>query len=330
MTAEPSHGDPTPAVAVIIPAYNAAAHIGEALESVFAQAFTGYEVIVVNDGSPDTPDLERALEPYRGRIVYLAQKNQGPSAARNAAILKARAEYVAFLDSDDLWAPNHLAEQMKAFSADPTLDLVVSDALLFGEGVPPGLTFMQAARSHAPITFEGLLRFECSILTSAVVARRQSLIEAGLFDPRFFHSEDYDLWLRLLHAGGRPAYQPQVLGFHRTHHKSLSADAIRMCESKIAVYQKLANTLSLPSHVRHTIQDQIRKCGAELSFERGRQQFIAGQYEQSVLALEQANEYYRSLKLRLIVAGLRAAPRLLRHVYNIRHGLLTGNSFRLS
>src|SRR5215216_6434275 len=72
-----------PAVSVVIPAYNAARHIGEALESVFAQTFTDYEVIVVNDGSPDTPALERALAPYMSRIIYLKQENRGVSAARN-------------------------------------------------------------------------------------------------------------------------------------------------------------------------------------------------------------------------------------------------------
>src|ERR671939_2007579 len=97
-----------PAVSVIIPAYNAAAHIGAALDSVFAQTFTDYEVIVVNDGSPDTPELERALDAYAGRLLYVRQENRGPSGARNAGIRRARGEYVALLDSDDLWLPAYL------------------------------------------------------------------------------------------------------------------------------------------------------------------------------------------------------------------------------
>src|SRR5947209_18801381 len=110
---EGRRADDAPAVSVIIPAYNAAQYIGEALDSVFAQTFTDYEVIVVNDDSPDTAELERALAPYRERVVYIKQENRGPGGARNTAILKARGECVALLDSDDVWLPTFLAEQME-------------------------------------------------------------------------------------------------------------------------------------------------------------------------------------------------------------------------
>src|SRR3982751_5296129 len=93
----PQHMREPPALSVIIPAYNTASYIGEALESVFAQDFTDYETIVVNDGSPDTLELERALEPYRERIIYLKQENRGPGGARNTGISRARGRYVAFL-----------------------------------------------------------------------------------------------------------------------------------------------------------------------------------------------------------------------------------------
>jgi len=98
-----------PLVSVIIPAYNAAVFIGETLTSVFNQSYSNYEVIVVNDGSTDTAELEKVLAPFRGRLVYLEQENKGPSAARNSAIGKARGEFVAFLDSDDTWLPDYLA-----------------------------------------------------------------------------------------------------------------------------------------------------------------------------------------------------------------------------
>src|SRR5712671_2294711 len=87
-----------PAVSVIIPAYNSAAYIAETLESVFAQTLADFEVIVINDGSPDTDQLEKVLEHYRERIVYLKQENRGPSAARNIGIRSSRGEFLAFLD----------------------------------------------------------------------------------------------------------------------------------------------------------------------------------------------------------------------------------------
>src|SRR5262245_48281148 len=102
-----------PAVSVVIPAYNCADFIAETLDSVFSQTFDNYEVIVINDGSPDTESLERVLAPFQDRIVYLKQDNQGPSGARNSAIRHARSAYVAMLDSDDIWLPDYLAEQMQ-------------------------------------------------------------------------------------------------------------------------------------------------------------------------------------------------------------------------
>ena len=114
-------------VSVIIPAYNTAAYITETLDSVFAQTFKDFEVIVVNDGSPDTEDLERVLQPYRARIVYVKQENRGVSGARNAGILRARGEFLAFLDSDDVWLPDYLAEQMKFLEAHPHLVASIAD-----------------------------------------------------------------------------------------------------------------------------------------------------------------------------------------------------------
>ena len=105
----------TPMVSVIMPVYNCALYIREALESIFAQTFSSFEVITINDGSSDTEQLERELQPYLDRIVYLEQENRGPSVARNLGIRHARGEFIAFLDSDDCWLPNYLSEQMKLF-----------------------------------------------------------------------------------------------------------------------------------------------------------------------------------------------------------------------
>src|SRR5881296_1097754 len=118
-----------PVFSVVIPAYNAARHIGEALDSVFAQTFNDYEVIVVNDGSPDTVELEKRLQHHMHRIVYIRQQNMGPGGARNAAIMRSTGEYIAFLDSDDKWLPEHLADMMNVLRGDPTLDLVYADAV---------------------------------------------------------------------------------------------------------------------------------------------------------------------------------------------------------
>lgn len=309
-----------PRVSVIIPAFNAAEFIAETLESVFAQTFPNYEVIVVNDGSPDTTEFEKSLAPYINRLVYLKQENRGPSVARNAGVLKAQGEFVAFLDSDDVWDPNYLAVQMTAIDESPALDLIYADALLIGEGVPPGLTFMKAAPSMGPVTFESLLRAECSVITSCVVARKEALLKAGLFDPEFVRSEDLHLWLRLAHSGGRLAYHANVLARHRAHSDSLSADTTHMFKSKVEVFRKLARELALTAPQSKAVADAVRRSLADIEFVRGKHQFESGNYRQAVIALTAANEYYRSLKLRLVLSGLRVAPRVLALAYRLRRG----------
>src|ERR1017187_9565262 len=122
--------NPAPKVSVIIPSYKTADLIAACLDSVFAQTYSDFEAIVVNDGSPDTVELEKVLQPYLGRIVYIKQENKRAAGARNNAIRQARGEFVAFLDSDDTWFPNHLAAQMQLVADDPSLDLVYANALL--------------------------------------------------------------------------------------------------------------------------------------------------------------------------------------------------------
>ncbi len=119
-------------VSVIIPAYNAADFISAALDSIFAQTFNDYEVIVINDGSPDTTLLEQALAPYLARIIYLKQENRGAAAARNAGLRIARGRFVAFLDADDFWLPEYLASQIN-FLDTSNVDLVYADAELIGD-----------------------------------------------------------------------------------------------------------------------------------------------------------------------------------------------------
>ena len=315
---EVPHSDSMPRVSVVIPAYNSAKFIGATLDSVLAQTFSNYEILVINDGSPDTPQLERALDSFRNRITYVRQENGGPACARNRAISQAKGIYIAFLDSDDIWMPDYLAKQVKILDLDPSVALVCADACLFGDSVLAGKTFFGLWPSSEPVTFEKLLTMKCAVLTMCVVARRRSLLEAGLFDQEFVRSEDYHLWLRLAHRGERFAYQHQVLGQHRMHNESLAADEKRLYESQIAVYQKLSKTLALSTEEQALINRQITRTNAYLALQYGKSQILAGEYDDAVEALGIANDYYRSLKLSLVLFGLRLAPRLIRYIYDVR------------
>lgn len=201
----PAQVNPSPKVSIIIPSYKTADLIAACLDSVMAQTYTEYEAIVVNDGSPDTPELEKVLQPYMSRIVYIRQENKRASGARNNAIRQARGEFVAFLDSDDTWMPNHLATQMAMFAEDPSLGLVYSDALLVAD---PGneKKFTERCPSEGEATFSTLVVERCQIPISTVVARKDALMKAGLFDEQLARCDDYDMWVRAAFYGAKIRY----------------------------------------------------------------------------------------------------------------------------
>jgi hypothetical protein len=298
-----------PRLSVVIPAYNAAPYITETLASVFAQTFTDFEVIVVNDGSPDSSELKEAIRPYRNRIVYLEQENRGPSGARNAGILAARGEFIAFLDSDDRWRPEFLATQVQVLSEDRA-DLVYGDGIFTGEGPLAGRNQMKSSPSNGPATFRALLVEDCKVLTSLTVVRREGILKAGLFDERFSHCEDYDLWLRMAHQGSKIVYHKKVLGWHRLRSGSLASADMKMLTGAIAVLTKLDQQLQIDQETRDLLRRQRDRFQAKIDLEQGKDNLRAGDFKRAGELLERASAFHPSAKLRLTLAGLRIAPRL--------------------
>ncbi|MCA1636367.1 MAG: glycosyltransferase family 2 protein [Acidobacteria bacterium] len=303
-------GGTTPSVSIIIPAYKIALFIGETLDSVFAQTFTGYEVIVVNDGSPDTEEFERALAPYAGRVRYFMQENLGAGAARNHGLREARGEYVAFLDGDDLWMPRYLEEQLK-FIRGGGFDLVYTDALLFGDSPLAGKTYMETAPSRGPVTFLSLIRNECNVITSGVVARRQPVIEAGLFDEGLRNAQDFELWARLAKHGARLAYQRKVLLRYRYHEGSLSGGVLNRIGREWRVTKQIAETYELTPEERAAVEAMLEQQQATLELETGRLHLLDEKYVEARAAFEKAQRVLPGWKLRAALIVLRVAPRLL-------------------
>jgi glycosyltransferase involved in cell wall biosynthesis len=299
-----------PLVSVIIPFYNADDHIGAALESVFAQSFKNLEVIVVNDGSPNSESLQRALCPYLSRIIYMSQENRGPSAARNLAIRRAQGELLAFLDSDDTWLPEYLAEQTKLLQASPSLDLIYCDAFLVGSPASAGKTFMQICPSNGPVTFKSLLTEETQVPTSGTVARRECVISAGLFDERFRCAEDHDLWLRIAHHGGKIAYHRKVLVRRLVRPDSLGSPPGHLLAGEIEVLKKLDWELALPPEMSSLLAGKLRKTEALLDTIQGKRSLLANDSQKAYGFLSRANASSPTLKLRILVAGLHRMPRL--------------------
>ena len=209
-----SHNRPSmPVVSVIIPTYNRARYLREAVESVLAQTYTDWELIVVDDGSTD--ETRRVVQSYVSRdprVFYRAQANRGEGAARNTGIQLARSRYVAFLDDDDLWLPEKLAWQLEALAHHPEAPWVFGDGQLIaddGRVLRPVLP-QQRPAFDAWVTAHGtaddsvsvgpfydvLLTGNCLSVPS-VIAERKCFQRVGLFNESPHLGEDYDMWLRI-------------------------------------------------------------------------------------------------------------------------------------
>ncbi len=183
---------PHPMVSIIIPTYNRAAFLMEAVESVAQQTFQDFELIVIDDGSTD--GTEKAVQKYHRQLIYRYQNNRGVSAARNLGIQTARGKWVAFLDSDDLWLPKKLETQVRFFSQNPEALICQTQEIWIRHGrrVNP---HKKHQKFSGDIFAPSLLL--CLVSPSAVMIRRDLFDREGFFDETMPACEDYDLWLRL-------------------------------------------------------------------------------------------------------------------------------------
>jgi glycosyltransferase involved in cell wall biosynthesis len=235
-----------PGLSVVIPTYNRADLLGEAIDSVLAQDWPELELIVVDDGSTDeTPEV---LAGYGDRLRVIRQENAGESAARNTGILEARREFVALLDSDDYWLPGKLERQMEQLSGEPSLDGSFTAYTRIGD-VPQEDVVLDGWEGTQADALEHLL-IGCRINTSTAIVRRSALIDVGLYDVTLRCAQDYDLWLRLAVRGYRMAYVPEPLATYRIHGGAVSLDAELVNTSTERVLERLFDSGALPDEVQ--------------------------------------------------------------------------------
>ena len=230
-----------PLVSVVIPAYGHAGVIGETLDSVFAQSFADYELIVVVDGSPDdTADRLRPLA-AAGRLRLVEQANAGQAAARNAGIALSRGRYVALLDDDDLWPADKLARQVALMEADAELVMCWGDAEQLredGSVTPPKGTEFPTGRVEQRAALRRF-QYRCHLLSPGQSLIRADVLRAvGGFDAGVWGSDDWDLYLRLCGVGP-VRYKPGVSLTYRLHANNASATAaVRHARNHFAVARR--------------------------------------------------------------------------------------------
>lgn len=313
---KPSAAKQNAVVSIIIPAYNSADFISETIDSVLAQAFKSYELIIINDGSPDTEKLEKVINSYGNKIVYLKQENRGPSAARNFGIKKAVGEFIAFLDSDDIWLPEFLDEQIKFLQSQTEYDLIYSDAYLFGDSHNAGKRFMDVNPSIGEPSLENLLALRCNVITSGVVVRKEKLLEAGMFDEEHGHrSEDFDLWIRLAKRGVRFSFQKKPLLRYRYRIDSLSSNQAKLHDGALKALDKLEAMGGLSEREFIALRGTRRMLAASKHLNLGKENLVKGEIEEALKNFRAAKENESGWKLNVVLFGLRFFPNLTRRIY---------------
>jgi len=303
-----------PKVSVVIPAYNISAYIAETLDSVLAQTYKNYEIILINDGSKDTKELEAALKPYFDYIVYAQQENSGASQARNTAISLSRGELIAFLDGDDIWLPRFLESQVD-FLEKNNLEMAYCDAKIFGEPLFEGRTFMQDSPSGGEVTPISLINTDCNVITSGTILKKDLLEKSGLFDVSIRRAQDFDLWFRLAKDGAKIGYSREVLIKYRVRSDNLSGTNIDRAERNIRALEIIGNKYELDELEKEVWQKQMALCEAEYELEQGKSCLVSGNYSQAQTHISEANKFYRKPKLALLVWLIRFSPKLTLQVF---------------
>jgi len=188
-----------PLVSIILPVYNGAKYLREAIESALAQTYHSIELIAVDDGSTDTS--AEILTSYQGKIRYFRQENRGAAAARNRGIREARGQYLAFLDADDIWSSQKLRRQVAYLRKHPAVKLVCNRWKEWNEDEPcPSLDEGggEAERPYLPHSgwIYNELLLDCIVHTTTVVMDSSMVAQIGLFDETLLRGQDYDYWLR--------------------------------------------------------------------------------------------------------------------------------------
>jgi glycosyltransferase involved in cell wall biosynthesis len=242
----------TPLVSICIPAYKADKYIESTLRSIAAQTFTDWEVIVTEDGSSDrTREIVHSFAAtIRQSVTYNRHEvNRGLPATRNTGIAAARGVWVALLDSDDLWRPNHLESLVEA-SRQNSCDLVFSGTEWFEDGTGKTLRTSVASPEDLKQLPVALFTGRLSVLPSSVMIRRQIFHRIGFVSTEFPLVNDTEYWLRVLRHGGKMAYSGKITCLYRKHGDAMSSKSAEMLADSALLCEKYANWSAIPRALR--------------------------------------------------------------------------------
>lgn len=243
-------------ISVVIPAYQAAATVVEAVTSVLDQRPSPFAVIVVDDGSTD--GTAAALDPFGSAITVVSQPNGGEAAARNTGLAAVHTEWVAYLDADDRFLPGRLDAMVRRIDADPTVDIVTTDAFLQIDGRIAGTAYgPQWPFPDGDQRTEILRR---NFVFGHVLARAADLRAAGGFDESISHTTDWAMWLRLILEGRKfVGHVARPLSIYRLHASSSSADRLAMAVGGLASLRTAVGHPALTGRERAVLDASVRR-----------------------------------------------------------------------
>jgi glycosyltransferase involved in cell wall biosynthesis len=247
-----------PRVSIIIPTFNCARFLERTLKSVFAQTYSDYEIIVVDDGSTDeTKDL---ISYWDEKVTYIYQPNQGPSAARNLGVSKSTGELLAYLDADDAFYPEFLDKQVTFLDSHPECGIVHCKVTFMDENDRLISFDIRRKKPLSPIQGFCIMQLleSCNIQLPSVVERRTCYDRVGGFDVRFRYAEDYLHWILVALNGYAIGYTEEPLGMYRFRAGSLSKNKIAMGESTVEMFRVLAEENSLFERLGPEAEEVVR------------------------------------------------------------------------
>ncbi len=317
----------SPRISVIVPVYNGRRFLRTALDSVFGQSLPACELIVVDDGSTDgSLDELTSLAPTGLPVRVLRQANCGQSAARNLAARCAEGEYLAFLDQDDIWYPEHLEALIEPLLANPAAGWAYCDFDEIDlEGYLVTRAFLRAfGVRHPKLTIADCVRADLMVLPSASVLRRTAFEAVGGFDEALSGYEDDDLFLRFFRSGWEQVFLDRTLVRFRVHASSSSA-ARRFLDSRVCFTAKLMALLpDDPRMMRFYLRDAIAPRFFQVSLDDYVRACSAGEWDDARLALSVLNRFAAlrqpSLALRWKLAWIQS-PRCFRWLVSLNDRL---------
>ncbi len=276
-----------PKVSVIIPTYNCAQYISEAMESALAQSYQDFEILIIDDGSTDNIKdvIKGYLDNFPNKVRYIFQENHGLANARNTGIQNAKGEFIALLDADDRWLPDRLEIGVREIEADPTVGLVHANITFMTEEWKSIRTPRRNKEFLSGYIFEHIFLRHADISCPTILFRKECCRQVGVFDENLTRlgCEDRDLWLRIAQKY-RFQYVDKILAHYRVRKASMSNNLEKMLKAQLYVIDKYCPSNNGKHLRKKALAKVYRDLGDNLLF---RQNFV-----------ESKNAYIKSLSYR--------------------------------